>query len=171
VCWPYRFFWRQGNCYLIFQSGTKRTDITGTKRTETDCVPNQKWHRSNRNAWHYNTEMGGTKRTEVSTLHCNHSDNPKARGIEVYVGKNESRNSKESVWFAYQLQNQIKKQLGLDSRGVKFADFQVFRETVGYCTSVLLELGFLSNKEDYKSIFTKLILLAISIMKIITQIL
>ncbi|MCK0193066.1 hypothetical protein, partial [Arenibacter sp. F20364] len=73
-------FKRQGNCYLIFQSGTKRnvispvpykggtkrTDITGTKRTEMDCVDSQKWHRSNRNAWHYNTEMGGTKRTEVS---------------------------------------------------------------------------------------------------------
>ncbi|MEH6406839.1 MAG: N-acetylmuramoyl-L-alanine amidase [Leeuwenhoekiella sp.] len=24
------------------------------------------------------------------SLHCNHSDNPKARGIEIYVGKNES---------------------------------------------------------------------------------
>jgi hypothetical protein len=43
-----------------------RTDITGTKRTETDRAAGQKWHRSNRNAWHYNSEMGGTKRTEVS---------------------------------------------------------------------------------------------------------
>ena len=57
------------------------------------------------------------------SLHCNHSDNPDARGIEVYVGKNESGNSKESVWFAYQLLNQIKKQLGFESRGVKFANF------------------------------------------------
>lgn len=84
------------------------------------------------------------------SLHCNHSDNPNARGIEVYVGKNESRNSKESVWFAYQLQNQIKKQLGFDSRGVKFANFQVLRETISYCTSVLLEMGFLSNGDESK---------------------
>ncbi len=82
------------------------------------------------------------------SLHCNHSHNPKARGIEVYVSKNESENSKESVWFAFQLQNQIKKQLGFDSRDVKFADFQVLRETVGYLPSVLLELGFLSNKDE-----------------------
>lgn len=82
------------------------------------------------------------------SFHCNHSDNPKARGIEVYVGRNESRNSKESVWFAYQLQNQIKKQLGFESRGVKFANFQVLRESIGYCTSVLLELGFLSNWDE-----------------------
>ncbi|TVZ26727.1 N-acetylmuramoyl-L-alanine amidase [Gillisia sp. Hel_I_86] len=82
------------------------------------------------------------------SLHCNHSHNPTARGMEVYVGKNESENSKESVWFAYQLQNQIKKKLGFESRGVKFADFQVLRETVDYCPSVLVELGFLSNEDD-----------------------
>ena len=82
------------------------------------------------------------------SLHCNHSHNPNARGIEVYVGRNESKNSKESVWFAYQLQNQIKKQLGFESRGVKFANFQVLREIVGYCPSVLVELGFLSNEDE-----------------------
>ncbi|WP_034887636.1 N-acetylmuramoyl-L-alanine amidase [Gillisia sp. Hel_I_29] len=84
------------------------------------------------------------------SLHCNHSDNPKARGIEVYVGMNESRYSKESVWFAYQLQNHIKMQLGFDSRGVKFANFQVLKKMVNYCPSVLLEIGFLSNPYDNK---------------------
>jgi len=54
------------------KGGTDRTDITGTKRTEMDCVASLKWHRSNRNAWHYNTEMGGTKRTEVSIQKQNH---------------------------------------------------------------------------------------------------
>ena len=82
------------------------------------------------------------------SLHCNHSNNPKARGIEVYVGKNEFEYSKKSVWFAYQLQNQIKNQLRLDSRGVKFGNFKVLRETVDYCLSVLLELGFLSNNDE-----------------------
>ena len=82
------------------------------------------------------------------SLHCNHSDNSNARGVEVYVGKNESRNSKESVWFAYQLQNQIKKRLGFESRGVKFANFQVLRETINDMPSVLLELGFLSNMDE-----------------------
>lgn len=82
------------------------------------------------------------------SLHCNHSHNPNARGIEVYVGKTESEYSKESIWFAYQLQNQIKKQLGFESRGVKFADFQVLRETVACCPSMLLEMGFLSNSDE-----------------------
>jgi N-acetylmuramoyl-L-alanine amidase len=39
----------------------------------------------------------------------------------------------------------ISKELGLESRGVKFAGFQVLREIGNYCPSVLLELGFLSN--------------------------
>tara|TARA_B100000378_G_scaffold163916_1_gene132012 strand:- start:10818 stop:11450 length:633 start_codon:yes stop_codon:yes gene_type:complete len=84
------------------------------------------------------------------SLHCNHSPNPNARGIEVYVGETHSEYSKESIWFAYQLQNQFKKQLGFESRGVKFANFQVLRETVDCCPSLLLELGFLSNRDENK---------------------
>lgn len=82
------------------------------------------------------------------SLHCNHSDNPKARGIEIYVGKHESRNSKESVWFAYQLQNQIKKRLGFESRGVKFANFQVLRENITSCRALLIEMGFATNPDE-----------------------
>ena len=82
------------------------------------------------------------------SLHCNHSHNPTVRGIEVYIDTNESRNSKESTWFAYQLQNKIKKHLGFESRGVKLANFQVLRETINYFPSVLVELGFLSNGDE-----------------------
>lgn len=82
------------------------------------------------------------------SLHCNHSDNSNARGIEVYVGETLSEYSKESIWIAYQLQNKIKKQLGFESRGVKFANFQVLRETFDYYPSLLLELGFLSNVDE-----------------------
>ena len=82
------------------------------------------------------------------SLHCNHSHNPNARGVEIYVASIISKYSENSTWFAYQLQNQFKKKLGFESRGVKFADFQVLRETVDYCPSVLLELGFLSNWDE-----------------------
>lgn len=103
------------------------------------------------------------------SLHCNHSDDPKARGIEVYVGRNESRNSKESVWLAYQLQNQIKKQLGFDSRGVKFANFQVLREAAGIYPAMLVELGFLSNWDEGKFINKEdgIVNLAFSILNVI----
>ena len=82
------------------------------------------------------------------SLHCNHSDNPEAVGIEVYIRNSESQYSRESAWFAYLLQAGFIEQLGFKSRGVKFANFQVLRETVDLYTSVLLELGFLSNREE-----------------------
>jgi len=82
------------------------------------------------------------------SLHCNHSDNPNARGIEVYVGDTEFKYSNKSTWFAYQFQAEFKKKLGFESRGVKFANFQVLRETDDYCPSLLLELGFLSNWDE-----------------------
>ena len=82
------------------------------------------------------------------SLHCNHSDNPDARGIEVYVSKTTSLYSNDATWLAFQLQAAFKKQMGFESRGVKFANFQVLRETVDYCPSLLLELGFLSNWDE-----------------------
>ncbi|MCK0157989.1 N-acetylmuramoyl-L-alanine amidase [Cellulophaga sp. F20128] len=82
------------------------------------------------------------------SLHCNHSDNPNARGIEVYVAKATSQYSNDATWLAFQLQAALNKELGFESRGVKFANFQVLKETVDYCPSVLLELGFLSNVDE-----------------------
>ncbi|WP_026451452.1 N-acetylmuramoyl-L-alanine amidase family protein [Aequorivita capsosiphonis] len=82
------------------------------------------------------------------SFHCNHSDNPNARGVEVYVSKKQGKYSQESILLAYDLQKGLKENLGFKSRGVKFADFQVLRETVNCFPSVLLELGFLSNKEE-----------------------
>ena len=82
------------------------------------------------------------------SFHCNHSDNPYARGIEVYVAKAMSKYSDDATWLAFQLQDDLNKSLGFESRGVKFVNFQVLRETIGYCTSVLLELGFLSNEDE-----------------------
>ncbi|WP_339627957.1 N-acetylmuramoyl-L-alanine amidase [uncultured Maribacter sp.] len=82
------------------------------------------------------------------SLHCNHSDNPNARGIEVYTSKKQGIYSEESVFLGYQIEKTLCKAIGYESRGAKFANFQVLRETVDYCASVLLELGFLSNTDE-----------------------
>lgn len=84
------------------------------------------------------------------SLHCNHSDNPNARGIEVYVANATSQYSTDATWLAFQMQEAFEKELGFESRGVKFVDFQVLRDNVDCCPSVLLELGFLSNGNDGK---------------------
>ncbi len=82
------------------------------------------------------------------SLHCNHSDNANARGVEVYVVDAESKYSDDSTWLAFQLKVSLNKELGFESRGVKFANFQVLQETSDVCTAVLLELGFLSNGDE-----------------------
>lgn len=82
------------------------------------------------------------------SLHCNHSDNPNARGVEVYVSNKQSKYQDDSVWFAFRMQDALNKKLGFESRGVKFANFQVLQETIAECPSVLLELGFLSNWDE-----------------------
>ena len=82
------------------------------------------------------------------SLHCNHSDNPNARGVEVFVYERKSEYSKASIWLAFQLQKALNKELGFESRGVKFANFQVLRETTDTAVALLLELGFLSNADE-----------------------
>jgi len=81
------------------------------------------------------------------SLHCNHSSNPNAHGIEVYVANN-GKHIRQSIFLGYQLQKGLREQIGYKSRGVKFANFQVLRETVDYSPAVLLELGFLSNWDE-----------------------
>tara|TARA_R110000850_G_scaffold109507_5_gene222582 strand:+ start:2018 stop:2653 length:636 start_codon:yes stop_codon:yes gene_type:complete len=82
------------------------------------------------------------------SLHCNHSNNPDARGMEVYVANTMSIYSNDATWFAFQLQDELNRKLGFESRGVKFANFQVLRETANSCSSILVELGFLSNRDE-----------------------
>ncbi|MBJ7880712.1 N-acetylmuramoyl-L-alanine amidase family protein [Gelidibacter salicanalis] len=82
------------------------------------------------------------------SLHCNHSNNPEARGIEVYTSRDQGKYYMESIFVAYQIEKMLCKTVGYESRGVKFANFQVLREINNYSASMLLELGFLSNVDE-----------------------
>ncbi len=82
------------------------------------------------------------------SLHCNHSHNKNAKGVEVYASKRQGTFSKESVYLGYLFEKALSEKIMYRSRGVKFANFQVLRETVDYCPSVLLEMGFLSNRDE-----------------------
>ncbi|WP_026753639.1 N-acetylmuramoyl-L-alanine amidase [Sediminibacter sp. Hel_I_10] len=101
------------------------------------------------------------------SLHCNHSDNPDAKGIEVYALRKQERFSKESVFAGYKIERALCKTIGYESRGVKFANFQVLRETTEYCPAILMELGFLSNIDEAQYLMRKenVLAIALSILK------
>ena len=101
------------------------------------------------------------------SLHCNHSDNPDARGIEVYISKKQEKFSKESVFAGYKIERALCETIGYKSRGVRFANFQVLRETTEYCPTILIELGFLSNVDEAQYLMRKenVLAIALSILK------
>jgi len=85
------------------------------------------------------------------SLHCNHAKNRKARGIEVFVPvphKNKLQYQENATLIATQLSGALENKLGFVNRGVKKGNFQVLRQTRGICPSILVELGFLSNKDE-----------------------
>lgn len=95
------------------------------------------------------TKLAKSLRAEAFiSLHCNHSNNSKARGIEVYVSNSTGKYLKQSVIIGYEIEKDLVSKIGIKSRGVKFADFQVLRESVNYFPSMLLEFGFLSNMDE-----------------------
>ncbi len=108
------------------------------------------------------------------SLHVNHSANKKAKGIEVYIHNSinlKNENLGQSIEFANNIIEQLHKKLGYNPRGVKKANFQVLRQTINTCPSVLVELGFLSNideadylkKEENKNALALAILMSIKI--------
>jgi len=101
------------------------------------------------------------------SLHCNHSDNPDARGIEVYISKKQEKFSKESVFAGYKIESALCETIGYKNRGVRFANFQVLRETTEYSPAILIELGFLSNVDEAQYLMRKenVLAIALSILK------
>ena len=78
------------------------------------------------------------------SLHCNASPN-NSRGMEVYV--HHSKN-KKSIALGVSILNESTKKLGFEKRDVKFANFQVLRKTISYCSCILVEMGFMTNTDE-----------------------
>lgn len=105
------------------------------------------------------------------SLHCNHSGNTKAKGIEVYVSNKKSGQTKESILLAYKIQHGMRQNLGFIGRGVKFADFQVLREAGNHHPTVLVEFGFLSNDDEarYLGYDENILATALSLLNALTS--
>ncbi len=80
------------------------------------------------------------------SLHCNASPNT-SKGMEVYVHNSDSSNTKPSIELGLSILNESTQKLGFKKRGVKFANFQVLRETI-FRPAALVELGFVTNTDE-----------------------
>ena len=80
-------------------------------------------------------------------MHCNASKTI-ARGVEVYGLVEEHANTKESIALGVSILNEINQKLGIKKRGMKFANFQVLRETALLCPSILIETGFITDPHE-----------------------
>lgn len=71
-------------------------------------------------------------------------------GVECYVSryKGADTNKRKSVILSEMILERFKSNLGFKNRGTQFADFSVLRNTIQQCPSLLLELGFVSNKAE-----------------------
>ena len=96
------------------------------------------------------------------SLHCNHIDNSKIRGVELYT-----YNANElSLSYAKTILIELNRHLGFKTGEPRRANFQVLRETQGFCPSILIELGYLSNlsESDYLKDSTNRNVLALAIL-------
>ncbi len=81
------------------------------------------------------------------SLHCNASPTY-SKGMEVYVHTTDNLYSKESISLGLSILQESTEKLGFKKRGVKFANFQVLRETVSVFPAVLVEMGFITNADE-----------------------
>ncbi|MDU7967326.1 MAG: N-acetylmuramoyl-L-alanine amidase [Paeniclostridium sordellii] len=79
------------------------------------------------------------------SIHCNSVDNPNAQGLETYCYKFKYRALADAIHSEI-----IKEGLYTKNRGVKEGNLHVIRET--NMDACLVELGFITNEEDYNLI-------------------
>ena len=87
------------------------------------------------------------------SLHCNASRaRTSGRGIEIFVhnSRQVSLNHKleQSTALGNLILHESVQKLNFDGRGIKSANFQVLRETIGFCPSLLVEIGFVTNDDE-----------------------
>ncbi|CEK33255.1 sporulation-specific N-acetylmuramoyl-L-alanine amidase CwlC,N-acetylmuramoyl-L-alanine amidase LytC precursor,N-acetylmuramoyl-L-alanine amidase CwlD,N-acetylmuramoyl-L-alanine amidase [[Clostridium] sordellii] len=81
------------------------------------------------------------------SIHCNSSDNPKAHGFEIFCYKFKYRKLADCILEEITKENLFTQ---LRGGGVKEGNLHVVRET--NMPACLVELGFITNKEDYNLI-------------------
>jgi N-acetylmuramoyl-L-alanine amidase len=84
------------------------------------------------------------------SIHVNSAASKSAKGAEVFYDTSQNENGEESKKLAQFIQQEIVKQAGMVDRGVRDNALYVLRNN--NITSVLVELGFISNSDDAKKL-------------------
>lgn len=118
----------------------------------------------------------GLKADMFIAVHCNNMNgNTASKGMEVFVinpsPKYNQENIKKSIGLATDLNNAFTSKLKIKERGVKFQNFQVLRETINHCPSILLETAFISNRieADYFSDKKNITAIALAIIESVNK--
>jgi N-acetylmuramoyl-L-alanine amidase len=80
------------------------------------------------------------------SIHANMDANPKTKGTETFF------NRKNSLFFAQIVQKYVQKATGFPDRHVKYENFRVIKNT--FMPAALVEVGFMSNATEEKTLFT-----------------
>lgn len=93
--------------------------------------------------------LGKTLKADLFlSLHCNASEND-AKGMEVYaLTPLNNKNGRKSVALGLAVLSESSRNLKLHSRGIKFSDFQILRQASAYCPAILIETGFVTNRDE-----------------------
>ena len=85
------------------------------------------------------------------SIHCNQAPNPRAQGFEIFLHQKNNVHTAPGI-LAYALADslggQLQRNLGIKTRGIKWADFQVLRDIHGQIPAILFETGFISNETE-----------------------
>lgn len=84
------------------------------------------------------------------SIHVNSAGSSAAKGTEVYYDSSTNPNASESKQLANKIHNNILKDANMADRGVRDQRFYVIRNN--NVAAVLVELGFISNSDDFKKL-------------------
>jgi N-acetylmuramoyl-L-alanine amidase len=82
------------------------------------------------------------------SIHCNQAINRTASGTEVFVHPKSEVQASASAYLGFTIQKGLTDVLGINNRGIKYGDFKVLRDNFDSNSSILLELGFLSQTDE-----------------------
>ncbi|WP_040227722.1 N-acetylmuramoyl-L-alanine amidase [Bhargavaea cecembensis] len=84
------------------------------------------------------------------SIHVNAAGSTAAKGSEVFFDTSINMNGAESSYLAYDIQQRLVKDVGMHNRGTFDKRFYVIRNQ--HIPAVLVELGFITNPQDYSKL-------------------